>query len=160
MSKLAVTVLLAAIGLALAGCAGAGGKQTATTASKAQTTASQTHASAPRPVRIVQAPRVHLKLLRGHGAAFLSPTRLAFFTSGSSNCRAVPATLAVETPDTIRIQLKNEMPPNQICLTDLVIEPVVIAIAPKQINVHHRLTIRRYYPLTSQPVLFTAPPLS
>lgn len=155
-------MLLATIGFALAGCAGASGKQTSTTTASenSQTTASQTYESAPSSVLIVKGAHVHLNMLRGHGAAFLSPTRLAFLTSGSSNCRGVPATLAVATPDAIRVRLKEQKPPSGICLTDLVIEPVVIAIAPKQINVHHRLTVRLFYPQTKHPVVFTAPPLS
>jgi hypothetical protein len=49
-------------------------------------------------------------------------------------------------------------------LDNLVISPVVIAINPKQINVHHRLTIRLYYPKGVirrylRPVVLTAPPL-
>ena len=162
MRKLGPAVLVATIGFALAGCAGASGKQTPTTTAskKSQATASLTHESALSPVRIVKGQHVHLNKLRGHGAAFLSPTRLAFLTSGSSNCRGVPATLAVATPDAIRVRLKEEKPPSGICLTDLVIKPVVIAIAPKQINVHHRLTVRLYYPQTKHPVMFTAPPLS
>ena len=162
MRKLGPALVLATIGFALAGCAGASGKptSTATASEKSQTTASKTHESAARSVRIVKGQHVHLSMLRGHGAAFLSPTRLAFLTSGSSNCRAVPATLAVATPYAIRVRLKEEKPPNGICLTDLVIEPVVIAIAPEQIDVHHRLIVRLYYPRTKHPLVFTAPPLS
>jgi len=162
MGKLAPAVLLATIGFALAGCAGASGTQTptSTASEKSQTTASQTDESALSPVRIVKEQHVHLNKLRGHGAAFLSPTRLAFLTSGSSNCRGVPTTLAVATPDAIRVRLKEEKPPSGICLTDLVNEPVVIAITPKQIHVHHRLTVLLYYPQTKHPVVFTAPPLS
>jgi hypothetical protein len=157
-------VLLATIGFALAGCAGAGGRQTtATTASdKSPAKSPQTYPSAPRPVHIVILPRepIHHLQLQGHGAAFVSPTRLAFETSGSSNCRGVPATLAVTSPDAVRVRLREEKPANGYCLTDLVIEPVVIAISPRQINVHHQLTIRLDYPRSKRPTVFTAPPLS
>jgi hypothetical protein len=103
---------------------------------------------------------MHKLRLAGHGAAFLSPTRLAFLTSGSSNCRGVPVTIAVASRDSIRVRLKEEKPANGICLTNLLIEPVVIAISPIQINVHHELTVRLYYPRTKRPLVFTAPPLS
>jgi hypothetical protein len=113
-------------------------------------------------VRIVNLSReqMHNLNLQGHGAAFVSPTRLAFETSGSSNCRGVPATLAMTSPDAVRVRLKEEEPANGYCFTDLVIEPVVIAISPKQINVHHQLTVRLYYPRSKRPTVFTAPRLS
>jgi hypothetical protein len=50
-------------------------------------------------------------------------------------------------------------------LSDLVLNsPVVIAINPKRIDVHHRLTIRLYYPKGvilryKRPVVIIAPPL-
>jgi hypothetical protein len=164
MRKLALGVLLALIGFAVAGCAGGSRRQTSATnaSEKSQTTASPTYGSAPRSVRIVKVPRaqIHRVRLAGHGAAFLSPTRLAFLTSGSSNCRGVPATIAVARPDSIRVRLKEEKPANGICLTNLLIEPVVIAISPQQINVHHQLTVRLYYPRTKRPLVFTAPPLA
>jgi hypothetical protein len=165
MRKLGLIVLLAMIGFAVAGCAGASGTQTpmTTATKKSQTTASPTNEAALRSVvHIVKLPRAQMHKLRfaGHGAAFVSPTRLAFETSGSSNCRGVPSTLSVTTPDSIRVRMKEEKPPNGICLADLVIEPVVIAISPKQINIHHALTVRLYYPRSKHPAAFTAPPLS
>jgi hypothetical protein len=164
MRKLGLIVLLAMIGFAMAGCAGASGKQTPlTTATKeSQTAASPIYEAAPRSVHIVTLPRAQTHKLRlaGHGAAFVSPTRLAFETSGSSNCRGVPSTLSVTTPDSILVRMKEEKPPNGICLADLVIEPVVVAISPKQINIHHALTVRLYYPRSKHPAVFTAPPLS
>lgn len=157
-------VLLAMIGFAVVGCAGASGRQrpTTTASEKSQTTVSPTHGSAPRSVRIVKLPRAQMHKLRlaGHGAAFVSPTRLAFLTSGSSNCRGVPTTIAVATPDSIRVRLKEEEPANGICLANLLFEPVVIAISPTQINVHHELTVRLYYPRTKRPLVLTAPPLA
>lgn len=156
-------VLFAMIGFVMTGCAGTSGRQTTTAAlEKSQTTTSPTYGSAPRPVQVVKLPRAQMHRLRlaGHGAAFVSPTRLAFLTSGSSNCRGVPVTIAVATPDLIRVRLKEEEPADGICLTDLRIEPVVIAISPKQISVHHQLTVRLYYPRTKRPLVLTAPPLS
>jgi hypothetical protein len=162
MRKLGLVVLLATIGFALAGCAGASRRQTATTSDKSQAKLSQTYPSAPRPAHIVTLSRekMHQLKLQGHGAGFVSPTLLAVETSGSSNCRGVPATLTVTSPDAVRVRLKEEQPANGFCLTDLVIEPVVIAISPQEINVHHQLSVRLYYPRTKRPLLFTAAPLS
>jgi hypothetical protein len=164
MRKLRLLVSLATIGFALAGCAGASGRQTVTTnaSDKSRARSSPIYPSRPRSVHIVNLSRekMHNLKLQGHGAGFVSQTRLAFETSGSSNCRGVPATLAVTSPDAIRVRLKEEQPASGYCLTDLVIEPVVIAISPQQINVHHQLTVRLYYPRTKHPVVFTAAPLS
>lgn len=158
MTKLGAGLLLAAISFAITACAGTGRQTPANTVPKSQKPAYQAHPSAPRSFRVVRTPAIRMSLLRGHGAAFLSPTRLAFLTSGSSNCPAIPATPSVETPHAIRIRLKDKIPSSGICLTDLVIKPVVIAIDPNQVNVHHRMTIRLYYPHTNRPVVFTAPP--
>jgi hypothetical protein len=113
-----------------------------------------------------------------HGARFLSPTRLAFLTSGSGSCPSVPVRLVVQTPHAIRIDLAigswhrtasglrvqvPHLPPGGACLDNLVISPVVIAINPKQIDVHHRLRVSLYYRKGvirgHKPVAFTAPPL-
>jgi hypothetical protein len=103
---------------------------------------------------------MHDLRLAGHGAGFVSPTRLAVETSGSSNCRGVPSTIAVSTPSSIRLRFKEVVPANGACLLDLVIEPVVIRISPTQINVHRELAIRVYYPHATRPTVFTASPLS
>lgn len=49
-------------------------------------------------------------------------------------------------------------PADGICLADRTETPMVVSI-PSQINVHHRLTIRFYYPLTKKPFIVTVPPL-
>jgi hypothetical protein len=46
-----------------------------------------------------------------------------------------------------------------VCTADLVISPVAIAIDPTRIDVHHPLRVALHYPLSKQPVVFTAPPL-
>jgi len=164
MRKLGLLIPLALIGFALAGCAGASRSQTSapTGSAESRTTAAPSRAIPPRPVRIVDLPRAQMHQLRlaGHGAGFVSPTRLAVMTAGSSNCRGVPSTIAVSTPDSIRLRFKEDMPANGICLANLIYEPVVIAISPTQINVHRKLTIRVYYPRARRPTVFTAPPLS
>lgn len=55
-------------------------------------------------------------------------------------------------------------PPGGVCLQDLVISPVVVAINPKQIDVHHSLRVSIYYRKGvirshKRPVVFTLPPL-
>jgi|SRR5579862_132634 len=156
MRKFGLPILLALIGFALAGCAGASRSQTS------ETTVKPIYPIPPRSVRIVQLSRAQMHNLRlaGHGAGFVSPTRLAVMTAGSSNCRGVPSTIAVSNSDSIRLRFKEQMPANGICLDNLIYEPVVIAISPRQINARRELTIRAYYPLAKRPTVFTAPPLS
>jgi hypothetical protein len=138
MTKPAVTLSLTVLGLALAGCGGgnAGGSLL------------------PSPVVVANAPRLSV-----HGARLLSPRRLAFDTSGSSSCPNVPATLVIQNPHSIRVNMKAATPSDGICTADLLISPVAIAINPKEIDVHQPLKVSLYYPLAKQPVVFTAPPL-
>jgi hypothetical protein len=179
MKRLALTVLLALLGLALAGCAGSGGKHS--------TSANSSHTrNSPYSLRVVAGNRDTIPAadLRKRFPLFLSPTSLAIATSGSSNCPTVPDKLVVLTPDTIRIDLARgswgptgtwlhqrvrghriermrlvaRPPANGFCLADLTDTPMVVSI-PSQINVHHRVTIRFYYPLTSKPYIATVPPL-
>ena len=110
------------------------------------------------------------------GARFLSPTRLAIVTTASSSCPAVPDRLVVRDRHTIRLNLTEgswrtakdphrhvlvaqRPPPNETCTTGLAATPMVIAVNSKQIDVHHRLTIRLYYYYLAKPVTLTAPPL-
>jgi hypothetical protein len=173
-------LLLFAPGLALAGCAGSGRTHSATI-------------NGPRPMPILRTspnrdtrsllvpltPKTTRRLERLHSARFLSPTRLAIpGILGSSNCPSVPVKLVVQRPDAIRVDLaigswrrtssglRVRFPhPPRICLANLVrLSVVVVAINPKQIDVHHRLTIRLYYPKGvilryKRPVVVTAPPL-
>jgi phospholipase C len=151
MKRLALAVLLAAGGFVLVGCGGgkllvAGGR----------------HAVA----------GVDL----ANGARLLSPTRLAIVTSASSSCPAVPDRLVVQNRNTIRIDLAegswrsggsshrrvliaHRPSPNETCTTGLTATPMVIAIDPKRIDVHHRLTIRLYYYGLAKPVTRIAAPL-
>jgi hypothetical protein len=177
MKRLALPVTLLLLGLAVAGCASGGGKRPTEGESRPQASAYSLHVVAGNRDNLSAA--VHPSL-----PVFLSPTRLAIATVGSSNCLAVPEKLVVLTPDTIRIDLARgtwrptgtwlhhrvrgrriprmqivaHPPSNGICLTDLTDTPMIISI-PRQINVHHRLTIRFYYPLTKKPFIATAPPL-
>lgn len=114
-----------------------------------------------------------------HSARFLSPTRLAIpGILGSSNCPSVPVKLITQNPHAIRIHLavgswsrtasglRVRVPHRpRICLNDLTrLSVVVVAINPKQIDVHHRLRISLYFPKFvipryKRPVVITAPPL-
>jgi len=119
--------------------------------------------------------RLKLHLL---GPRFLSSTRLAIpGIAGSSNCPSVPVKLIVQSPHAIRVDLvigswnrtalglRVRVPRSpHLCFDDLVPTPVVIAIDPKLIDVHHRLKISLYYPRNvirryERPVVGTAPPL-
>jgi phospholipase C len=110
------------------------------------------------------------------GARFLSPTRLAIVTTASRSCPAVPDTLVVLSRHTIRIQLtEGSLRSNgshrrvvvaqrpsatETCTTGLTATPVVIAIDPNQVDVHHRLTIRLFYYYLAKPATLIAPPLA
>ncbi len=80
----------------------------------------------------------------------------------------------VENPDTIRIHLTQgtyrrtssshllrltRASRHTVCTADLTTTPMVIVINPKQINVHHRLTVYLYYYKTTKPLVRHAPPL-
>jgi hypothetical protein len=150
MKRLPPVALLSALGLMLAGCAGSGGRLVVAGGWRA-------------------VPGVNLL----DGARLLSPTRLAIVTVGSSSCPAVPDKLVVQSPHTIRIDLTEgswrpagntqelvpRPPSSGICTTDLTTTPIVVAIDPKQIDVHHRLTVRLYYRAGGRPVVRYAPPL-
>jgi hypothetical protein len=56
------------------------------------------------------------------------------------------------------MRLVAHPPANGVCLADLTGAPMIVSL-PSQINVHHRLTIRFYYPLTKKPFIATVPPL-
>lgn len=116
------------------------------------------------------------------GARFISPTRLALVTSGSPECPVVPYAMSVQSPHSIRIDLTTgswkrrphgvspgvpSLRPPQArgprCSLGHILEPVAIAIDPKQINVHRRLKVSLYYftgdAAFVRPVVLTAPPL-
>jgi hypothetical protein len=158
----ALPLLLLVVVVSLTGCAGSGGKHLMTGA-KPQITASTGNSQARSPLVVGVAPNhVPINLLRP--ARLLSPTRLSIFTSGSTGCPTVPKHLAVQSPDAIKIRLEIKTPPNGACLDNFVLNRIVVAINPSQIDVHHRLTIRLYYPKGTirkywRPVVVTAPPL-
>jgi hypothetical protein len=166
MKRLALPLLVVAFGLALAGCADGSGKASPTTSSSLKTARSDSHNT----VRVVAGSR---KAIGGvnlrNSARFFSRTRLAILTWGSTTCPAVPNRLVVETPNKIRIHLVTgswrgklpvaHLPPSKACTADHSSAVIVIAIDPKRIDVHHRLTIRLYYRRLKKPEIRTAPPL-
>lgn len=171
MKSLALIGLLAAIGLAVAGCAGSSGKQSA---GGSNTPMSHSQGSARSSLVVPVSRQVwHRIKLVGIGARFISPTRLAFLTSGSGSCPSVPYQLIVQSPDRVRVNLTMgswgrtghpsreklvaHPPKNGACTTDLVIRPVAIAIDPMKINIHRPLKVSLYYPLAKHPTVFTAP---
>jgi hypothetical protein len=166
MKRLALPALLAAFGLALAGCAGSSGTDAPTALASVKTARSGSHNT----VRVVAGSR---KAIGGvnlrNSARFLSPTRLAILTWGSFTCPAVPNRLVVETPSRIRIHLSTgswqgklpvaHLAPGGACTADHSSAVIVIAIDPRRIDVHRRLTIRLYYYGIKKPAIRTAPPL-
>jgi hypothetical protein len=174
MKRRAPAVLLALLGLALAGCASNGGMHTATRARSVEPRQppTQRHARPPRLVAIGRTALAGVNLR--NGASLLSPARLAIVTAGSSSCPAVPDRLVVQNPDTVRIHLTRgtyrsvgnshrlrlvHASRHTICTDDFTTTPMVIAIDPKQINVHHRLTVYLYYYKSKKPIVRYAPPL-
>lgn len=140
MKRLALIGLLGAVGLAVTGC-GAGG-------------------SAKHSLAVPVSPQVwHRIELAGVGARFISPTRLAFLTSGSGSCPPVPYRLTVRSPHSVRVDLTIVTPKGGACTADLRIAPVAIAVDPSRIDVHRPLKVSLYYPLAKRPVVFTAPAL-
>ena len=104
--------------------------------------------------------------LYGVGARFISPSRLAFLTSGSPSCPPAPYKLVVENAHSVRIDLttgSRRRPAGSTCSLARVLSPVAVAIDPTQIDVHHRLRVSLYYftgdAALVRPVVLTAPPL-
>jgi len=142
--RLALVLLIVMVGLPLAGCAGGRTKHVARgDGRKSRAPALVTHHGSVRPQLVAAVGRGTVPIERHRNAQFLSPTRLAIVTMGSTGCPSLPKRLMVQSPDAIRIRLSR---PKGFCLDNLLMKRVVIAIDPKQINVHRRLTIRLYYP--------------
>lgn len=79
----------------------------------------------------------------GAGGKLISPTQLAFMTTGSSNCLWLPTRLTVLSPTIIRIDMRVHK--QRVCLADLVGRPVAVKINPRIVNVHRPLTVRLAY---------------
>jgi hypothetical protein len=187
MRALAAALAVIASVLVASGCAGSGAKQTAryttsppTTSGAASQPVAERGSSASGPLVVpVSTEAMRSLRLDLFSPRFLTPTRLAIpGIIGSSNCPSVPAKLVVGSPHAIRVHLvvgswgrtasglRVQVPHSPgACLDDLHPVPVVIAINPKQIDVHHPLkvslyyskgVIRRFWP----PIVVTVPPLA
>jgi hypothetical protein len=79
------------------------------------------------------------------GAELISPTQLAFGTSGSSDCYWVPTRVTVVTRHRIRLDMRMRLDRGGACLANLVFFPIAVTIGPRLVDVHHPLTIRLAY---------------
>ena len=146
--------LIAAAGIALAGCGG----------SHASSSGPRPHSHDPPAVAPLHAPRVR------HFAQLLSPTRLGIVTTGSSSCPSVPDELVVVTPHNIRIHLTvgswdrgklvEHPPPGGVCTADYGTTQMVLTIDPKLIAVQRPLTVEFLYPDSKKPLVRVAAPLN
>ena len=111
----------------------------------------------------------HVHIQPGH-ARFLSPTRLAIVTFGSSSCPSVPNRVVVDGRHTISIYLVTgsrignaliaHPPPSGACTADWGSTGIAVAVDPTRIDVHRALTIRIAYPGSlGPPTTVIAPPL-
>ena len=174
----AIAIVVLATVLVASGCAGSGTAKPATSVVWPAAVDPAGSTSVARPVVLPISPKGMRGLDPPQAARFLSSTRLAIAgIAGSSNCPSVPDKLVVRSPHAIRLDLvigswsktasglRVRVPHSPgICLDDLVPTPVVIAIDPQQIDVHHQLKVSLYYPKTvirryKRPVVFTVPPL-
>ncbi len=81
---------------------------------------------------------------RHSGALLLSPTRVAFMTSGSTSCAWWPTRLTVLGPNAIRIDMRiNGVVAT--CTSGAVGFPIAVKIDPRIVDVHHPLTVRLAY---------------
>jgi hypothetical protein len=81
----------------------------------------------------------------GHeGAAFLSPTRVAFMSSGTVSCAWLPTRITVLGPTAIRIDMRVNGDVAS-CGSGGVGFPIAVKIDPKLVDVHHALTVRLAY---------------
>jgi hypothetical protein len=103
------------------------------------------------------------KVLRGirpvQGARFLSPTRLLVVTFGSGSCPALPNDLVALSRHAIRIHLAQPEPPGRPCTSDLRGTPVVVAVDPNRIDVHHPVKLRLYYYRSKRAAVSVVPAL-
>jgi hypothetical protein len=179
MSWLATAVAAIVAVLVVAGCGSSHANKPPTSAVSPLPAISTSPIPNTHPVILPISPKGMRGINPPDRARFLSPTRLAIAgIAGSSNCPSVPVKLIVESPHAIRIQLavgswgrtasgrRVQVPHRpRICLADLHPIPVVIAINPQQIDVHHQLKVSLYYPSfavrnNKRPVVVTVPPLA
>ncbi len=188
MRALATAVAVLSTLLAASGCGGSGAKPTAhyTTTpptngnAMSQPVAQRSSNSGAGPLVVpISAKRRHSL----EPTSLCRPFPLADSSGNSGDCRqqncpSVPDKLIVRSPHAIWVDLvtgswsrtasgrRVEVPHSPgICLDDLHPVPVVIAIDPRQVDVHHQLKVSLYYPKGAirrykRPVVVTVPPLA
>ncbi len=77
-------------------------------------------------------------------AEFLSPSRLAFVTSGSTSCVWLPARLTILGPSSIRVDMHLNGDVGS-CAAGAVGFPIAVKIDPRLVDVHRPLTVRLAY---------------
>jgi hypothetical protein len=89
-------------------------------------------------------PNARVGRLHGNDAMLLSPSQVAFLTSGSVNCAWWPARLTVLGPSEIEIDMRVN---GQVttCGSGAVAFPIAVKIDPRTVDVHHPLTVRLAY---------------
>ena len=151
--------LIAAAGLVLSGCTGPWSSPPLRQHYQRQ----QYPVVVRSPIVEAKPPGVHLRAL----AQFVSPTRLAIATMGSSSCPSVPDELFIPGRHTIVIHLTvgswvNGEPVARspgACTADYGPTPMLVAIDPNKVDVQRPLRLRLLYPNSTTPTLRTVAPL-
>jgi hypothetical protein len=94
-------------------------------------------------VQVKNPPNAKLRHLTGRDGRLISPTQLAFMTTGSTGCLWLPTRLTVLSPTAIRIDMR--IPRHRFCLADYIGRPITVKINPRVVNVHRPLTVRLAY---------------
>ena len=92
-------------------------------------------------VQVKDLPTAKLRHL-GSGGRLISPTQLAFMTTGSTWCLWLPTRLTVLSRTAIRIDMRS---PHTRCLADYIGRPIAVTINPRIVNVHRPLIVRLAY---------------
>jgi hypothetical protein len=95
-------------------------------------------------VRSIQLPRARLHQLLGHGALRLSPSQLAFMTTGSVSCAWWPKRLTVVDRSTIQIDMRVNGSVSR-CGAGATGFPIAVKINPRIIDAHRSLSVRLDY---------------
>jgi hypothetical protein len=82
--------------------------------------------------------------LRGNRAVLLSPSRVAFMTTGSVSCAWWPARLTVLRPSAIRIDMRVNGRVS-MCGSGAVVFPIAVKIDPRVVDVRRPVTVRLAY---------------
>jgi hypothetical protein len=94
-------------------------------------------------VKIKDLPNATRRHLTGRGGRLISPTQLAFMTTGSSGCLWLPTRLTVLSPTAIRIDMR--FPLHRTCAADLIGLPIAVKINPRIVDVHRPLAVQLAY---------------